>query len=252
MTKVNNHWRELEFWLKQRVSASLPMFKLQKVSVKACLEAFEPHQHERFHKLCETYSLKNWDKVCSESEFLGNLCTLDILHQILGASPLHGPGLDIGSRGFWYAPALHSFLNTSWVGVEVDAYQRYVTGHTRKAYAEYMIGPFENMSYQPQSLTEIEGVFGCITWFLPYILPGPMQSSGLPDRFFNPEALFEHAWQLLAQDGQLLIINQGKEEAWHQQALLQKMKRRFTSLGKVESVFPIYTKDRYAFLVYKN
>lgn len=251
MTKVNNQWRELEFWLKRRFSVSLPMFKLRKVSVKSLEEAFEPQQKLRFETLCDTYSLDHWDKVCSNSEFLGNLCILDILQQHLSPHHPHGPGLDIGSRSFWYAPALQSFLRASWMGVELDAYQRYITGHTRKAYAEYMMSPFDNMSYQASSLTDIQGSFGCITWFLPYILPEPMEASGLPDRFYDPETLFDHAFDLLAPGGQLFIINQGEEEAAHQQALLENKNLTFEALGKMKSVFSIYKRDRFAFRVYK-
>ena len=224
----------------------------QKVALNRLIERLNDSQRATFELLTQEYAMDKWEHVCSESEFLGNLCFLELLSKHVGTPRLNSPALDIGSRNFWYAPALHSFYPHGWTGVEVDAHQRYLTGHTRKAYAEYMIAPLPQVTYQAGCLTEVTGSFGLITWFLPYILPEPMEASGLPDRFFHPDSLFDHAWRLLAPGGSLFIINQEREEAQQQELLLQHKGLTYKALGLMESVFSTYKKERFGFLVEKR
>ena len=228
------------------------MFKINKARVEKLVNAFNTTQKKNYDELTCRYQTEKWPSVCSESEFLGNLCFLEILDKHLSDKTLQGRALDIGSRNFWYAPALQSFYQEAWTGVEVDAYQRYLTGHTRKAYAEYMIAPFPDMQYQARCLTQLTGHHGLITWFLPYILSEPMEASGLPDRFFDPSILFDHVWQLLSPKGHLFIINQEKEEAQEQEKLLQNKGLDYEALGLMESVFSTYQKERFGFLVKKE
>ena len=252
MLNFDNKKREFDFWLKSKLSFSPPMFKFNKVKIDRILSEFNTPQKKCYDALTSRYKIEKWSLVCSGSEFLGNLCFLELLDHYLGDKTLQGPALDIGSRNFWYAPALKSFYQESWTGVEVDAYQRYLTGHTRKAYAEYMVAPFPRMQYQAHCLTQLTGQHGLITWFLPYILSEPMEASGLPDRFFDPMILFEHVWQLLAPEGHLFIINQEQEEAREQEKLLQDKGITYEALGLMESVFSTYQKERFGFLVTKN
>ena len=249
MVTWEDRMREAEFWLKDKLSYSPPAFKIRKVHFQNWHAQLSPSALSRFNALEAKYNLKQWKQVCSSSEFTGNCCFLDILDCVLENETVQGPGLDIGSRSFWYAPALYSFQPGDWLGVELDANQRYLTGETRKGYAEYMIRPWPSMQYRAACLTEIKPAFGLITWFLPYVAIEPLQSSGLPERFFQPEHLLRHAMSLLADNACLFIINQELEEAQIQKALFEKLGIIFHALGKIDSIFSVYQKERFGFLV---
>ena len=132
MLNLHNTKREFDYWLKAKLSLSPPLFKLKKPNFDDLQARFSTAQKQRFDELQSKFDLNQWCQVCSASELWGNLCILDILDRHLSPLRPNGPALDIGSRNFWYAPALHSFLPENWTGVEVDAHQRYWTGHTRR------------------------------------------------------------------------------------------------------------------------
>tara|TARA_B100000683_G_scaffold277394_1_gene335664 strand:- start:6120 stop:7037 length:918 start_codon:yes stop_codon:yes gene_type:complete len=253
VNEAMNSWedavREVEFWLKDKLSFSLPAYKIQKVNLQKWRAQLNADGLSRLEALESKYELNHWEKVCSASEFTGNCCFLDILDRVTAHEKIQGPGLDIGSRSFWYAPALQGFLPGEWLGVELDANQRYLTGETRKGYAEYMIRPWPAMHYQAGCLTDIKPSFGFITWFLPYVAIEPLQSSGLPERFFQPKDLLRHTMSLLADTGYLFIINQEREEAQIQESLFNQLGIQFQALGKIDSVFSVYEKERFGFLV---
>ena len=62
-----------------------------------------------------------------------------------------------------------------------------------------------------------------ITWFLPFISIKPLQYWGLPKKYFCPDELLSHAFSLLNDNGQMLIINQGEIEEKVQEDLLKKL-----------------------------
>ena len=252
MTSWENKIREVEFWLKDKLSYSHSPFKPRKVNLSKWRAQLSNPARARLEALEKSYDLTQWDQVCSSSEFTGNCCFLDILDRVFDAETVRGPGLDIGSRSFWYAPALHSFKPGDWLGVELDAHQRYLTGETRKGYAEYMIRPWPTVEYRAGCLTEVKSTFGLVTWFLPYVAIEPLQSSGLPERFFQPKQLLRHVMNLLAENGHLFIVNQEREEAQIQETLFEQLGIQFHALGKTDSVFSVYQKERYGYLINKR
>lgn len=252
MRHLENRLREVEFWLKSRLTYSFPVFKIQKAKPDKWRAELDAAGRARLGELDDRYDLSAWPTVCSPAEFVGNCCFLDILDRVFGDRQLPRSGLDVGSRSFWYAPALRSFHAGPWTGVEVDAHQRYLTGSTRKGYAQYMASPWEDVHYQTGCLTEINQPFGLITWFLPYVVAEPMEASGLPNRFFDPPKLLRHALTLLGSGASLFIINQGEEEACIQEGLFKKLGVTYRALGEVDSVFSVYRKKRFGFLVHEN
>jgi hypothetical protein len=63
-----------------------------------------------------------------------------------------------------------------------------------------------------------------------------------------PQRLLDHAWNLLAPGGRLLIINQGEAEAERQSCLFQKVGIHAKALGPVTSVLSPFQRPRYGFL----
>ena len=70
---------------------------------------------------------------------------------------------------------------------------------------------------------ELKEKYDYIIWLLPFVVPEPLVAWGLPKKFFCPDELLKHAYNLLKENGQMLIINQGEKEAEVQKELLKKI-----------------------------
>jgi hypothetical protein len=241
--KVEFDWR-----LKQRLTWSMPVMKRPLKSPDKLLDTFSEAQRARHAELSANYDLSTWSQVCDRLEYLRSLHTLDVCDQHLRDLPVDVPQcLDIGAREWSYFPALAAFRPGPWQGVELDAHQRYLTLSTRAAYARFMASPYEGTNYVSGSLTKIEGRFGLITWFLPYVTLAPLDAFQLPRRFFEPERLLLHAWQLLAPGGTLYVENQKEEEAAIQKELFESLDIPAQVLGQVFSIWTYYDEERFGF-----
>ena len=241
--------RRLEWHIKNNFTIALPVFKtpieLEQVVVDLSAEA-----KQRFETLKSKYDFLTWENVCTKSEWMYNFYILDICDQYVGdiQSEL---SLDIGSKNWCYLPALTTFTKTPWHGVELDAHRRYWNLSTRKVYAEYMMKICDQCKYFPGSLTNIHGQYSLITWFLPFVESEPLRYWGLPEHFFEPEKLLNHAWQLLAPGGKLFVINQEQEETDIQKSLFDNENIDAQYLGEITSCFNPYKLKRFAWLATK-
>ena len=59
---------------------------------------------------------------------------------------------------------------------------------------------------------DLKDKYDYIIWFLPFVLYEPHKYWGLPKKYFYPEKLLDHAYNLLNQNGEMLIVNQGEKE----------------------------------------
>ena len=250
--KIKDFKAEFDFKIKSLMRFSPPIFKKRVKSIEDFDKTLSSKKRKRLSELDAKYDIENWQDVCSYSEFLGNLCLLDIFDQNIPIVKKDLASLDIGSRNWWYFPALYSFKPGPWKGVEIDAYQRYLDFSTRKAQAEYQIKPFKGSEYIAGDLLDIKGEFGLITWLLPYVEIGPLKISGLPQKFFNPDILFEHAISLLTDGGTLHIVNQGREEMEIQKSLFKRFNLDAKFLDAIDSPFSPYKKQRYGWLYIKK
>jgi len=188
-----------------------------------------------------------------------NLYTFDILDKFLSVADSSNTVevLDIGCKNFFYAQGEYQFFKTQVQnvfldGVEIDAYRLYSNFYSRYETAKFYIKNNKNIKYIANNLLNIEKKYDYIIWFLPFIKIEPHQYWGLPNKYFMPEKLLSHAYSLLQPNGQMLIINQGMEEAKIQRHLLKKLKIKYTEKGIVKSSFLEYKNDRYAFLITKQ
>lgn len=165
--------------------------------------------------------------------------------------------LDIGSKNWFYAKGEHQFFNEfsqdfELHGVEIDAYRLYSNFYSRYEVAKYHTKDLSNTHYFAKNLLTINEKYDYIIWFLPFITISPLISWGLPKSFFCPEKLLAHAYHLLKNNGEMLIINQGKIEANEQEKLFQKLAIPYKNLGIIKSDFWEYKKERYGWLVEKK
>ncbi|MBQ4647233.1 MAG: hypothetical protein IJB79_07785 [Candidatus Gastranaerophilales bacterium] len=136
-------------------------------------------------------------------------------------------------------------------GVEIDAYRLYSNFYSRFEVAKYYIKDLKNAKYIVSNLLDINKKYDYIIWLLPFVSYEPLKYWGLPKRFFCPEKMLNHAFSLLNDGGQMLIINQGKKEALIQKELLEKLNLNYTFLGKIENKFYQFKNDRFGYLISK-
>lgn len=162
--------------------------------------------------------------------------------------------LDIGSKNWAYVRGEYKFFKNHCKalkldGVEIDAYRLYSNLYSRYEAAQFYINGLEGVSYYADDLLNIKSRYDYIIWLLPFVTKYPLKRWGLPERFFMPEKLLKHAYEIL--EKQMLIVNQGKEEAEIQKALLDKLGIPYESPGIVSSKALEFKNARYGFLVTK-
>ncbi len=205
------------------------------------------------------FSRKNYvpSKREVEQSAIENLWMLDILKKYLPVLKCENLAvLDIGSKNWSYVSAQHAFFknhakNFTLTGIELDAYRLYPNFYSRFEAAKFYIKDLSGTSYIAGNLLDLNQKFDVIAWFLPFLSEHPHKSWGLPMKYFNPQALFLHAYSLLNPQGVMFIINQGEEEYKIQQNLLQKLGISYTQIGEIQSEFRPYKLKRFATLVTK-
>jgi len=164
--------------------------------------------------------------------------------------------LDIGCKNWFYAKGEHDFFrsfSSDFVldGVELDAYRLYSNFYSRYEVAKYYIKDLSNVNYIAGNLLEINQKYDYITWFLPFVSFEPHKFWGLPKKYFYPEKLLAHAYFLLNDNGQMLIVNQGEKERDIQKKMLLELGIYFEFLGEIKNDFFKYKNIRYGFLIKK-
>lgn len=186
-----------------------------------------------------------------------NLYTTDVLNQVFEKKTSEKTKiLDIGSKNWFYAKGEYEFFNSFCKnfeidGIELDAYRLYSNFFSRYEVAQYHIKELKNTNYIAGNLLDLNKNYDYIIWLLPFITKAPLKAWGLPKRFFCPTKLLKHAYNLLNRNGQMLIVNQGEEEAQIQKSLLEKLNIPHKELGKISSEYFEYKNERYAYLIYK-
>ena len=198
------------------------------------------------------------DEALLERNRLENLYTEDILNQFFTKEKRnHTKILDIGCKNWFYAKGEYDFFksfcsNFSLDGVELDAHRLYSNFYSRIEVAKFYTKNLKNTKYIAGDLLELEEKYDFIIWILPFVTPSPLKLWGLPGKYFCPKKLLDHAFKLLNNNGQMLIINQGENEALIQQELLKDLKIPFTPLGEIKSEHFEYQHPRFGYLVKKQ
>jgi hypothetical protein len=142
-------------------------------------------------------------------------------------------------------PALHTAVPGPWDLVELDAHRRYADLSTRRAHGERVARAHAGCRYIAGSVAELQGQYGVVIWFLPFLFEEPLRAWGLPRRFFAPEALFGHVLDRVAPGGSLLIVNQGERERDRQRDLFAARGVQAIPLGLLESPLSPFRRKRF-------
>lgn len=240
---------ELAWRLRNAVTLSPPALKLPLLLRRLRPLRLPPEAAARRDQLATHYGIASWPRFCSPLELRENLYLLDVLDRYAGRPS--GQCLDIGSKNWSYLPALYAWSGGPWDGVELDAHRRYLNLATRGAYAQGMAARYPGCRYRAGSLLGVEGQYGFIAWFLPFVTEGPHLAWGLPRRLFQPQALLDHAWALLAPGGRLFVINQGEAEAQVQGGMFAQAGIAARPLGEIVSPLSPFRRPRYGWLAEK-
>ena len=164
--------------------------------------------------------------------------------------------LDIGCKNWFYAKGEWEFFNNfcsdfSLFGIELDPYRLYSNFFSRYEVAKFHIKDLKNTTYIKGNLLDLSEKYDYIVWFLPFIFKKSHILWGLPEKYFYPEKLLKHAFRLLENNGQMLIVNQGEKEAQMQENMLKNLNIPYKSLGKIENEFFTYQNKRFGFIINK-
>ena len=173
---------------------------------------------ERESFLLEKYNFEKVKNESSKINYLENLCLLDILDKYLNTEKQdYISVLDIGAKNWSYVKAEYYFFvkysdSLLLNGIELDTNRLYQNFYSRKEVAKFHIKDLKNTNYLEGDFLKHEGKYDYIIWILPFIKKYPHLKWGLPIEYFKPNEMLEHAMNSLKEKGQLVIINQGKEE----------------------------------------
>lgn len=232
---LSNLRREFDWLLKRCLRWSAPVVRRPLGDLDAFLGRLSPEELSRYHVLAETYDLSRLAETCTVKEIFQSIDRLDLLDQHIGSTP--PGGLDVGALNWTYLPALMAFKPGDWDGVELDGFQRYVSMDTRGAQARHRAAQFPGATYRVEDIQGVSGQWGLVTWFFPYVTPGPLVSAGLPDRFFDPVQMLLHVWSLVAPGGALFVMNVDLNEEGYQREIFDRAEITVTPLGRIVSVF---------------
>ena len=247
---LSNLRREFDWFIKRHLRWSAPVMHRPIGDISPFLGRLNQQEIKRFEELAARYDLSQLGMQCTITEAFQSMDRLDLLDQHVGETP--PGGLDVGALNWTYLPALVAFKPGSWEGVELDAYQRYVSFDTRGAQARHRAKRYDDVTYRVADIMQVRGSWGLVTWFLPYVTPGPLISAGLPDRFFDPAAMLTHVWSLVAPGGTLFIMNVDAHEDDYQAELFRRTGINATRLGRIISVFDDDDDENHGWVAHKE
>ncbi len=243
----------IDFLLRQHVHISRKNYK-ENNEDKNSLD-FTKSELELESLLLNKYNFYYYKNNSTIPNYCQNLYILNLLDKYL--SPVKNEKfsiLDVGSKNWYYVQAEYSYFKKycnelNLDGVEIDAYRLYSNFYNRFEVAKYYINNLQGVNYIPNDVMNINKQYDYIIWILPFVLIEPHRFWGLPDRYFNPEKLFEHVYLLLKKNGKMLIINQGEEEFNTQKNIMSGLK--YESL-LLDNMFYKYKHERYLSIIEKE
>lgn len=201
-------------WLSNRLRLGRGTAQLRPVSE---LTGLGSTQLARIAALGKSYGV-GFERRMSRADAIECYVYLDFLDRwracLGGEWPLGRRVLDVGSKNFYYAAALHAALRPSKLtGLELEGYRLFPNLHSRHDYALAHIRGLANTEYQVGDIRSWDQAADVITCFYPFVSLKAHKAWGLPAAVFEPQAQFQGMARLLPEDGWLLMVNQGAEEA---------------------------------------
>lgn len=202
-------------WLSNRLRWRRGHYREKPVGELADLDAT---QRRRITELNAAYGV-HFEQRFDRNNALENYTYLDLLDQLrhsVGEAnwPQARAVLDVGSKNFYYAAVLQAALRPKTLtGLELEGYRIYPNLHSRHDYAMAYIRDLPNTRFVVGDVREHPAPAELITCFYPFVFADTHVAWFLPLRVFDPLGQFAAMARLLKPGGQLLLCNQGEEEA---------------------------------------
>ena len=214
---------------------------------------FENKEQEYFYNTLQNQYGIFLSQNTTRRNFILNLYHLNIFDKYLTKKNKNNLSiLDIGSKNWEYVKSEYIFFNSftkdfTLNGIELDVYRLNSNLYNRYEIAKFYTKDLPNTNYIAGDLLNHRQKYDYIIWILPFITKYPLIKWGLPLKYFKPQEMLFHAYNLLNPEGELLIINQSKEEYLIQQELVKKMnvKNEYLPLGEIEDCFGFFKNKRY-------
>lgn len=255
MDLFENIKNSVDFFLRQHLAFSRENYFQQNEDKEGLLAL--PKALDKEQELIKKYDLEYIKNNSTKQNYLENLYIIDILDKNLTTDFTKNlKVLDIGCKNWFYAKGEYFFFkkycnNLTMDGIELDSNRLYTNFYSRKQVALFHIKDLQNTNYIEGTLLSHSGKYDYITWILPFVVKDPLIKWGLPMKYFQPAELLKKAYDLLENDGNMLIINQGECEYEIQRKLCDESGIKYTPIGEVKSEFLTYNIPRYSILIKK-
>ena len=212
---------------------------------------------EKFSDYSAKFDVSSFMLINSRRNFLENCYTLELLDKYLNMDFVDNLSvLDIGCKNWFYVKAEHVFFkkysdNLLLDGIEIDANRLYSNFYSRYEVAKYYMKGVERANYIKGDFLNLNNRYDIMIWQLPFVFEYPHKMWGLPKKYFKPEDMLIHAFEMLNTGGKILIVNQGIDEFQEQCRLCKHLDINLVPRGEFESKFLEYSHARYVSLIEK-
>lgn len=201
-------------WLTNRLRIGRGPVRLQPAG---SLAGLAPDTAECVARLRRRYGLRFESRLPRDAA-LENYVYLDLFDRLRSALaerwPLGATVLDVGSKSFHYAAALHAVLQPSRLtGIEVEGYRLFANLHNRHDYAMAHIAGLTDTDYEVGDVRRWQRPVGVVSCCYPFVFAEVQRAWGLPRSLFDPAGQFRAMAAALKPGGWLLMVNQGEDEA---------------------------------------
>ena len=250
---ITDFRNKFDFFLRNMITFSRKNYVEKGVNIEKVFICDE--QKKLYSLLKEKYDLSPLFKY-NDINFLTNLYFLDIFDKYISYEKKNISVLDIGSKNWNYSGSEYIFFGKNadelcLNGIELDAYRLCTNLYNRYEISKFYTKDFKNTNYIAGDFMSHEKQYDYIIWILPFITEYPHMRWGLPLKYFKPEKMIKHAFKLLNEGGELLIINQGENEYNIQKELYARLNIDYNDIGEVNNVFNQFRNKRFCTVVKK-
>jgi len=243
-----------DFFLRNHLTFSRKNYNEKADNLNSLIHEDNKHY---FINLQKSYDLE-FLKPSAKRIFLENLYFLNLFNEYFSKSIKQNAYiLDIGSKNWSYVKSEHLFFksfcqNFTLNGIEIDPYRVCSNLYNRFEIAKFYTKGLANTNYIAGDLIQHQKKYDYIIWILPFITQKPLLKWGLPLKYFKPDKMLLHAYDLLNENGEMIIVNQGEEEYKIQKDLNSRLNLQAQYFGEIEDNFNLFKNKRYCSKIIKT
>jgi hypothetical protein len=252
---LQNLKNNIDFFLRNHIKLSRKNYFEENENKEGLFATQKALEREKF--LFEKYNLDYLKNNSTKQNYLENLYIMDLLDKYFKVS-LHNnlSVLDIGCKNWFYAKGEYFFFkkycdNLILDGIELDANRLYTNLYSRSETAKFYVKSLQGANFLEGDFLKHEKKYDYLMWILPFVFQYPHAKWGLPNKYFQPEKMIVHAYNLLNEGGKIFVVNQGECEYEEQKKLCNKLKIKYSCVGEFQSDFVKYEINRYLIIIEK-